>query len=280
MPNNQRQAAIALNAKERFVRRRSVQLRRQLRRAYAGLLAWALATVRQGEIRKVDADPLNPFKFAERMRLISLAVSGTTFEAAWNAEAKVASDAGIKPSSVAILTRDVLRERYVRNANLQITGMAQADAGRVRELVARIVGGSVDSPGAAVAEIEETLSSQFRGRVDGIARNLVSEAYEKSRVEFWQSEAPGAAKRKRWIGSLGGEHDREHHNSIEDVDIDESFVVDSPQYGTIRMRHPNDYAYPGEAINCKCTTVILFTPAPKLPEFGIATGSRNTQRVR
>lgn len=280
MPNKNRQAMIALNAKDRFVRRRSVQLRRQLRRAYAGLLAWALTTIRKGDIRKADIEPLNPFKFVERMRTISLSVSGSTFEAAWGAEAKIASDAGIKPSSVSILTRDVLRERYVRNANLQIADMAEADVGRVRELVARVVGGSVDSPASAYAEIEETLSAQFRGRVEGVARNLVAEAYEKSRVEFWQSEAPGAAKRKRWIGSIGGEHDREHHNSIEDVDVDDSFVVDSPYYGTVKMRHPNDYAYPGEAINCKCTTIVLFTQAPKLPEFGLATGQLSAQGGR
>ena len=159
-------------------------------------------------------------------------------------------------------TRDELTAQYIQQQQLTLSEIGNKETQLIQNRVANLVG-----EGLSQTEIRNELSSTFkilsRSRSKGIARNLVSQAYSTSRVDFWEEVLPDEEKTKEWLPSIGGMFDRRNHNQIPRLNgiiaFDQLFHWFTPLGTPVSGRFPNDPLLPpGESINCACDFAIGF----------------------
>ena len=240
-----------LERKERFVRQGSIKIKRGLIQAYEGLHRRVSIVLREEKVVKRDEFGINRFIDSVirvgRRNLVAIYMSNF-------------KDLDLGEFEVSMVVRDQIVADFIRRIDLHLKDIAIIDSQRIVQVIADVI--ASQDPSRMVPELEKIFVLLTTKRALSISRNLVAQAYSESRMSFWSEVAPGVAKRKRWLPSIGGLHDRIHHNGIPkingDVDFNATFQVISPFYGVIQIRYPNDFMWPGEAINCKCDVRILF----------------------
>lgn len=238
-----------LKFKRSFIRTRATSIYRSIKRIYLAWYETVIKTLASQGVRK-DINTAADFgeeAFFRRFIDVSERLSSEIFIDGLESESALAR------ISIGRDTENTLAEQYIKRTDFTYRNLATRDVRLIRNIISESVG----LPDQR--EIFRPLELKFQqltGRgLALLSRNLTSQAYSESRRDFWNSQAPGVMRYRVWLPSIGGDNDRTWHNSIPSrgpIAFNEKFTIISPYYGTIQVKGPNDFTYPGEASACMC----------------------------
>ena len=201
----------------------------------------------------VDYGVFNSAEAEKRMQATLISGSKAIYDDVWNYPA-----AKMVPVSSVYVDRKMLALDFARKKNYEFAGYAKTTSNRIVAMLSdelQAAQNGIRPSKEAKQRIAERFTQLTAKRIDNIARNIGQTAYEAARNDLWEKVNPaGMVKKKLWLGSVGGDHDRTWHNKIASVGAGEKFVFEG-LYGNVSMDYPKaDYAsYPEECINCMCT---------------------------
>lgn len=253
-----------LSIKQRFINRnRRALIRIMVAEFRAMLQEFELELILRGvitkSIRKADAITIDTEKYVTRMGLKLGAKLGSVYDESVDLERGA--------NKLTQLAQEKLQNRnrhYIEQKLSALRQFTQNEARRASQAITDAIdSGAFSDPNRASAEFK-ALAAILEGKTargaERFAEDVIGESYEKARLDYWQTSDVADEKVKEWVPSVGGDHDRVHHNEIPargPVPLDGMFEVHTPDGEIVYMRHPKDFdSSPEESYNCGCGMVI------------------------